>query len=87
MNNKVLVKLDIPELDKTFDMFIPVNEVIWKISSLVSKASSELMGFMSNPNNKYIFINKKTNEIYPSNGTIYESNIRNGTELVMIRIV
>ena len=87
MNNKVLIKLDIPELDKSFDLFIPVNEVIWKISLLVSKASSEVMGFMSNQNSKYIFINKRTNEIYPSNGTIYESNIRNGTELVMIRIV
>lgn len=86
MDNKVLIRLDIPELDKSFDLFIPVNEVIWKVSILASKASSELMGFMSNPNNKYIFINKKTNEIYPSNGTIYESNIRNGTELVMIRI-
>lgn len=86
MNNKVLVKLDIPELDKSFDLFIPVNEVIWKILLLTNKASSELNGFMSNPNNKYIFINKRTNEIYPSNGTIYDSNIRNGTELVMIRI-
>lgn len=86
MNNKVLIKLDIPELDKSFDLFIPVNEVIWKISLLVSKASLELMGFMSNPDSKYIFINKRTNEIYPSNGTIYESNIRNGAELVMIRI-
>jgi len=44
------------------------------------------MGYMSNPNSKYIFINKKTNEIYPANGTIYESNIRNGTELVMIKV-
>ena len=86
MDNKVLVKLIVPELDSNFDVFIPVNEVIWKITSLVGKTSSELMGYMSNPNSKYIFINKKTNEIYPANGTIYESNIRNGTELVMIKV-
>lgn len=86
MNNKVLIKLDIPHLDKSFDLFIPVNEVIWKITSLVGKSSLELMGYMGNPNTKYIFINKKTNEIYSANSTIYESNIRNGTELVMLQI-
>ncbi len=86
MENKVLVKLDIPELDKSFDLFIPVNEVIWKITLLVNKASSELMGYMSNQNRRFIFVNKKTNEIYSSNVTIYDSNIRNGTELVMIRV-
>ena len=31
MNNKVLVKLLVPELNSSFDIFLPVNELIWKI--------------------------------------------------------
>ena len=31
MNNKVLIKLIVPEIDEEFDIFIPVNEIIWKI--------------------------------------------------------
>ncbi|MBQ9853916.1 MAG: hypothetical protein IJO57_02655 [Bacilli bacterium] len=87
MTNKVLIKLDIPELDRSFDIFVPVNEVVWKITSLTIKAASELTGFLSNDSSKYIFINKNTNEVYSSNMTIFDSNIRNGTELVLLRIL
>lgn len=31
MNNKVLFKLTIPEIDELFDVFIPVDEPTWKI--------------------------------------------------------
>jgi len=31
MKNKVLVHVLVPELDADFDLFIPVNELIWKI--------------------------------------------------------
>ena len=84
MKNKVLIKLDVPLLDKSFDLFIPVNEVVWKISNLVVKSCSELSGIMLDPSKKFVFVNKITNEIYSPNTTIYESNIRNGTELILI---
>ena len=35
MKNKVLVRLIVPELDEVYDLFIPVNEVIWKIMKLL----------------------------------------------------
>ena len=84
MKNKVLIKLDIPFLDKTFDIFIPVNEVVWKISNLAIKSCSELSGIMVDTSKKYVFVNKVTDEVYMPNMTIYESNIRNGTELLLI---
>ena len=39
MKNKVLVKIFIPEVDSDFDVYIPVNEIIWKIKKLVSKCA------------------------------------------------
>ena len=38
MENKVLIKLIMPELDEEFDIFIPVNELIWKIKKLIIKS-------------------------------------------------
>lgn len=84
MNNKVLVKLDIPVMDQSFDVLIPVNELIWKIASLALKGSCEITNLEITDNKKIIFVNKITNEIYPSNKTVYESTIRNGTELVLL---
>lgn len=84
MNNKVLIKLYVPLLDEHFDLFIPVNEVVWKIISLSFKGCLELKDFSFSQNEKFVLINKQTDEVYSMNSTIYESNIRNGTELILL---
>ena len=81
MNNKVLIKLTVPEINQKFDLFIPVNEIIWKISLLIQKSAADLLGVNSNKD-KYVIINKKTNEVYDVNKIVRETDIRNGTELV-----
>ena len=81
MNNKVLVKVEFVEYNVIFEVFIPVNELIWKVAMLIQKSAADLLG-VSNAKEKYVIINKKTNEIYDVNKTVRESDIRNGTELV-----
>ena len=42
MENKILVNLIMPELDSNFDVFIPVNELVWKVVKLSIKSISDL---------------------------------------------
>ena len=42
MKNKVLIKLIVPEIDSDFDIFIPVNEIIWKIKKMLLN----ILGFL-----------------------------------------
>ena len=42
MKNKVLVKIILPELDRSYDIFLPVNEIVWKAKKLILKAISDL---------------------------------------------
>ena len=84
MNNKILIKLTLIELDETFDIFIPANEVIWKIKKLIIKSISDLTGNPLGMNTDYIFINKLTSKIYSNNELIINTDIRNGTEILMI---
>ena len=81
MRNKVLVKVEFIEYNVIFEIFIPVNEIIWKISLLIQKSAADLLGVNSNKD-KYVIINKKTNEVYDVNKIVRETDIRNGTELV-----
>lgn len=83
MNNKVLIKLYVPELDTSFDIFIPVNEVIWKIKKLLLKAVSDLEGINLNPKEEYILLNKNTNKIYNNNEIVMNTDIRNSNELIL----
>ena len=84
MKNKVLIKLIVPEVDSTFDLFIPTNELIWKIKKLVTKSINDLTGDSLDMSKDYILINKLTGQIYQNNATIFNTDIRNATELVLL---
>lgn len=84
MENKVLIKLDVFELDETFDVFIPVNEVVWKIKAMLAKCVSDLEYIKFDPNNEFVIVNKNTGQVYNNNEIIINTDIRNGTELLLI---
>ena len=86
MKNKVLIKLIVPELDETFDIFIPVNEVIWKIKKLMIKSISDLSGVDLNSQENYALINKDNSRIYSNNEIVINTDIRNASELILISI-
>ena len=84
MNNKVLVKVIAPEFDQTFDVYIPVNYLVWKINKMLAKCIGDLCDYNIDLRQEFILINKQTNEIYANNEIIRKTNIRNGTELIII---
>lgn len=86
MNNKVLVKIIIPELDDDFDCFIPVNELVWKIKKMLVKSVSDLTSCEMNLNKNYVLINKDNSKVYNNNDVIIATDIRNGTELYLMSI-
>ena len=86
MNNKILIKLYVPYCDNYFDFLIPVNELVWKISDLIARIVNEVSNIEYGDESKYILVNKVTNEIYPANIPVYDTNIRNATELLLIKV-
>jgi hypothetical protein len=84
MNNKVLVKLYAPEFARVFDVYIPVNYLVWKINKMIAKCIGDLCDYNIDLKKEYILINKLTNRIYKNNEIIRETDIRNGTELIII---
>lgn len=84
--NKVLIKLYVPMLDNNYDVFIPVNEVIWKVNRLITKAITDLSDGALPLNKNYALINSKTGVIYNNNDIVINTDIRNSTKLVLIDI-
>lgn len=85
MDNKVLVKIILPEINQNYDIFIPVNEIVWKIKKLLVKALSDLSCIDLN-NKEYLLINKDNGKIYNENEIIIDTDIRNTTELFLISV-
>lgn len=84
MENKVLIKLIVLELDSCFDVFLPVNEILWKVKKLLIKSVSDLTNIPLDINGDYVLINKDNSRIYDNNCVVIDTDIRNGSELILI---
>lgn len=84
MKNKVLVKIIFIELDTSFDVFLPVNELVWKIKKMVQKSVSDLTNIPLDMQNDYLLINKDNGRVYTNNEILINTDIRNGSELIFI---
>lgn len=84
MNDKVLIKVFVSDLDEVFDCFIPVNELVWKIKLKLVKYIYEIEDESSINQNQYFLINKNTSQVYSNNMVIIDTDIRNVTELILV---
>ncbi len=84
MNEEVLVKLYVPMMDEQYDIWIPLDKKIHKIISLLVKSVNELTKGYYTPTKMPILYDRITAEAFDINLKVIETEIRNGTELIMI---
>lgn len=84
MKNKVLIKLIVPEINDTYDVFIPVNEVLWKVKAMLVKCVSDLNHIPFEPKKEFLLLNKLNGNLYQNNEVIINTDIRNGSELILL---
>ena len=84
--NKILINLYVPNLNQHYDLFIPVNEFIWKINRLVVKSISDLSDGKLLMNKNYVIANIETGKIYDNNDIVINTDIRNTSKLALIKI-
>ena len=83
MNNKVLVNLEIPEIECSFNVFIPVNEIIWRVKKMLIKSVSDLIDTNFN-SEEYFLVNKNNGKIYKNNDIVLNTDIKNTSELILM---
>lgn len=82
--NKILIRLYVPLIEKSYDLYIPINKKIGTIKKLIEKALIELT------NNNYIitkesnFYSKSTGQIYNVNHTVRDTDLKNGSQIILI---
>ena len=84
MDNKVLVSLFVPEIGKNYDIYLPVNKKIGNIIILLNKAINELSNGNYKLDSNNLLYNVETKQIYNPDILLANTNIRNGTKLLLI---
>ncbi len=83
MEYKVLIKLFVPEIEDAYEAYIPINKTVGQISLLLNQMVSNLSGVYPAESNVLLY-NRRTNLPYDRGVLVRDTDIRNGTELVMI---
>ncbi len=84
MNNKILIELEIPLIEKKYDLFIPINKKIGTIKALTENALKELTDNAYIPRNDSNFYSKETGEIFDVNKTVRDTELKNGSRIILI---
>lgn len=84
MKNKVLVELIVPTIESSFDIYLPINKRIGNIITLLNKTIAEFSEGCYEGSNTTSLYNRETSEKYDVNALLYNTNIRNGTTLILL---
>lgn len=84
MKNKILIELIVPEIDKKFMIFIPINKKIGNIIVLLNKAITELSNGLYVGDSHTSIYDKQTGRKYPINELVRNTGIINGSVLILM---
>ena len=82
--NKILISIEIPNIEKKYDLFIPINKKIGTIKSLIEKSLVELTDNAYQPKENSNFFSKETGIIYDVNQTVRDTDLKNGSKVILI---
>ncbi len=85
MNFKILVKLIVPEIQEEYELYIPINKTVGYCTKLFMKMITERYNVFPEETKANLY-NRRTGEYYKSSLLIRNTNIRNGTELILLTI-
>lgn len=83
MDYKVLVKLLVPEVEKSFEIYLPINRTVREVCKLINKLINEDTSGLYPIREDLAICNRFTSEIYKYETYIRDTDIRNGSQLVV----
>lgn len=82
MEFKLFVKLIVPEIEKTYEVYIPINRTVKEVCSLINKMINEDTFGVYPIKEDSILCNRYGSEFYAGNAYIRDTSIVNGSQLV-----
>ncbi|MBQ9019665.1 MAG: hypothetical protein IJ097_05085 [Bacilli bacterium] len=82
--NKILIELEVPLIEKKYDLFIPINKKVGTVKSLIEKALIELTDNYYEIKEDTNLYSKDTGNIYDVNLTIRDTDLQNGSRIILL---
>ncbi len=82
--NKILIELEIPIIEKKYDLFIPINKKVGTIKSLIERALIELTDGAYIIKSDTNFYSKENGAIYDVNQNVRDTDLKNGSRIILL---
>ncbi len=82
--NKILIIVYVPLIELKYEIYIPINKKIGTVKDLIVKSINEMSDNSLNTNRVLKLYNNDTGDVLPNNIYVKDSNMVNGTTLVLI---
>lgn len=82
--NKILIELEIPLIEKSYDLYIPINKKIGTIKFLIEEALVEITDKAYEIREDTNFYSKENGKIYDVNATVRDTDLKNGSRIILI---
>lgn len=84
IENKVLVTINVPSLEKSFDAYIPVNRQIYNVIEMIKKILYSISQGSFDMKEYYLIYNAVDGNEYDPNMLVRDTNIRNGSTIILL---
>lgn len=84
MNNKILINVYVPVLNSAYDFLIPVQLQVFEVTELIKRAVAELSEGRFIPSYDTALAFRETGTVCDINDIVFESEIKNGTKLMLV---
>ena len=81
---KILVEVSSPAAGKTYDMFVPDSMQIGEFATLATSLFTQLSDGTFSCSRMVAVCERKTGRVFDCNMTVKESNIKNGTQIIIL---
>ena len=84
IEDKIIVSLNVPVLEKKYDVYFPVNRKIHNVIKMIKTSLYELSNGSFVMDNNYVLYNKETGKPYDMNLLVRDTDIRNGSKIILL---
>ena len=84
IENKVLVRVNVPSLEQKYDVYVPVNRKVNNVIKMLKSSLSQLSLGVFNTNEECVLYDANTGKMYDMNDLIRNTDIRNGSEVILL---
>ena len=84
IENKVLVSVNVPSLELKYDAYVPVNRKVYSVINMLKNTLFELSLGAFDLKKDYVLYNALTGSIYDMNALVRNTDIRNGSTIILL---